>query len=256
MNETNEDPIRRAQKAARQARLPRFYKEVSIEQAGGGFALRLDGRAVRTPGKAVLAVPSAALADEIAGEWRAQGKEIDPATMPLTRLANTVIDRISGAGASGPVIDEIIAYAGCDLLCYRAEVPEGLVARQCEAWDPVLAWAEEALGARFRLAAGIVHVEQDPECLARLRQDIEKESDFVIGALAVITNLTGSALLAIALLRGRLIAEDAWGAAHVDEDWQISQWGRDEEAEARRAFRWGDMQAAARVIAALEPIDI
>ena len=222
-----------------------------MEEADGGFALRLDGRAVRTPGKAVLAVPDAELAEAIAGEWRGQGKEIDPATMPLTRLANTVIDRIAGTDAGGPVIDEIVAYAGSDLLCYRAEEPEGLVTRQRAAWDPVLAWAEEALGARFVLAAGVIHIEQPPQTLENLRREIEKESDFLLGALASITNLTGSALLAIAVLRGRLSVEEAWAAAHVDEDWQIAQWGRDEEAEARRAFRWGDRQAAARMIAAL-----
>lgn len=251
MSEREEDPIRRARKAAREIRKPRFYKEVSVEAGGGGFALRLDGRAVRTPGKAVLAAPDAELAEAIAEEWRAQDKEIDPATMPLTRLANTVIDRIAGAQASGPVIDEIIAYGGSDLLCYRAGEPEGLVERQREAWDPVLAWAEAVLGVRFVLAAGVVHVEQDPGITEKLRQEIENENDFVIGALASITNLTGSALLALAVLRGRLSAEEAWGAAHVDEDWQISQWGRDVEAEARRAFRWGDMQAAALVIASL-----
>ena len=251
MSEKSADPVKRVQEAARQQRLKRFYKAAGVEEGKTGFAVRLDGRAVRTLGKAPLAVPARAIAEGIAAEWDAQGDYVDPATMPLTRLANTIIDGVAIAGSRAAVIDEIVSFGASDLLCYRAEEPDGLVERERAAWDPVLAWARDRFGARFRLAAGIVHVEQDPAILDKLRQDIENEDSFVIGALASMTNLTGSALLPLAVLRGFLSAGDAWAAAHVDEDWQISLWGADAEAAARRAFRWKDMAAAAQVLAAL-----
>jgi len=228
----------------------RFYAEAAVEAAGSGFRVVLDRRAIKTPGKLLLAVPTAALAEAIAGEWRAQAITIDPHTMPLTRLANTALDGVSGREAE--VAEDIVSYAASDLLCYRAESPEGLVRRQSAAWDPVLAWASAALGADMRVAPGIMPVTQSPGALERIRSHVTPLDALRLTALHVMTTLMGSGLLALATAKGRLTAEQAWACAHVDEDWQISQWGTDGEAAARREHRWQEMQAAARFLKLLE----
>jgi chaperone required for assembly of F1-ATPase len=229
---------------AGKASLPkRFYKTVAVKDEAAGTSLRLDGKPVRTPGKALLALPSKALGEAVAQEWRAQGERIDPATMPLTRLANSAIDGVTGR--EDAVIDDIMAHAGSDLLCYRANGPRGLADAQAEHWDPVLAWAKQSLGAPFTLAEGVVHVRQPEASLNRLREQLAGRGAFSLAALHVMTALTGSALLALAVTLGRLTPEEAWAAAHVDEDWQISQWGEDAEAKARRENRWRDFAAAA-----------
>lgn len=235
------------------AALPkRFYSQVSVGGAAPAFRVLLDGRTIRTPAKRELAVPSAALAEAIAAEWAAQGERIDPASMPLTRLANSAIDGVAGREAE--VRADIARYAGSDLLCYRAadaaETAE-LARRQREAWDPVLAWARDALGARFETAEGIVHVAQPAAASTAVVRALEGYGGFALAAVHVMTTLMGSALLALAHARGRLSAEAAWAAAHVDEDWQIAKWGEDAEAAARRARRWTDMQAASRLLALL-----
>jgi chaperone required for assembly of F1-ATPase len=178
-------------------------------------------------------------------EWDAQTDVIDPARMPLTRLANSVIDAVADKPA--PVAGEIAKYLGADLLLYRADAPTGLVENQVRAWDPVLAWAHDQFGARFVLAQGVVYVPQPQEAIAAIRAAIPAEP-WRLGALSVITTLTGSALLALALAQGALAAEAAWAAAHVDEDWQMSQWGRDELALARRQYREAEFQAAVTVL--------
>jgi chaperone required for assembly of F1-ATPase len=235
--------------SAGKAALPKsFYKEVAIKDEDGGAAsLRLDGKAVRTPGKALLVLPSRALAEAIAEEWRAQGMRIDPSTMPLTRLANSAIDGVKGREQA--VVGDIVNYAGSDLLCYRAKAPKGLVEAQSAGWDDVLAFAREQLKAPLVLAEGVVHVAQPQASLAKIRREIEGLDAFSLAALHVMTALTGSALLALAVLRGKLIPEQAWKAAHVDEDFQISRWGVDEEAKKRREHRWRDFAAAARALA-------
>lgn len=227
----------------------RFYTDVTVADESGESlaAILLDGRPVRTPGKKALAVPSAALAEAIADEWRAQRDEIDPRTMPLTRLVNSAIDGVTGREAA--VIDDILNHAGADLLCYRASGPEGLLVRQAEAWDPVLAWAAGALGAPLSLAEGVMHVPQPEASLAALRTEIAALDAYALAALHVMTTLTGSALLPLAVARGELSPEAAWEAAHVDEDWQISQWGEDAEAQMRRETRKADFDAAARLLA-------
>jgi chaperone required for assembly of F1-ATPase len=237
--------------AAKNSSLPkRFYKNVAIKDEGeGGAALLLDGKTVRTPGKALLALPARALADAVAEEWRAQGERIDPSTMPLTKLANSAIDGVTGREQA--VIDDIVKYAGSDLLCYRAEAPEGLVASQTKHWDPVLAWAKATLNAPLKLAEGVVHVAQPQASLERIRRELEGLDAFSLAALHVMTSLTGSALLALAVARGKLTPEEAWKAAHVDEDFQISQWGEDAEAAKRRAHRRRDFDAATRLIGLL-----
>lgn len=235
------------QAAAKPALPKRFYQDAAADPAG---VIALDGKPVRTPGKAPLALPSRALAEAVAQEWRAQGERVDPGTMPLTRLANSAIDGV--AGREQAVIDDILAFAGSDLLCYRAHGPRKLAEAQSKHWDPVLAWAKEALGAPLVLAEGVMHVAQPDASLARLRRQIEGRGPFGLAALHVLTALSGSALLALAVALGRLTPEEAWAAAHVDEDFQIGQWGEDAEAKARREARWRDFAAAARMLKLLE----
>ena len=228
----------------------RFYKDVAVTDGGGGAALLLDGKTVRTPGNAPLKLPTSALAEAVADEWRAQGERIDPSTMPLTKLANSAIDGV--AGREQTVIDDIMSHAASDLLCYRALAPQGLVEAQARHWDPVLAWAKETLGAPLVLGEGVVHVAQPQASLDRLRQMLAGREAFSLAALHVMTALTGSALLALAVALGRLPPEQAWAAAHVDEDWQIGQWGEDAEAAERRENRRRDFAAAARLLKLFE----
>jgi chaperone required for assembly of F1-ATPase len=242
------DPREAARRSTRAQLRKRFYTAAHVGDAGeGGFALLLDGKPVKTPARRALEAPSRALAEAIAAEWNAQTDVIDPARMPLTRLANAVIDAVSAAGEA--VADEVAKYLGSDLVCYRAGRPEGLVAQQARAWDPVLAWAHAAFGARFVCAEGVVHVRQPETAIAAMRAAIPAEP-WRLGAVAAITTLTGSALLALALNAGAAGADQTWDAAHVDEDWQMAQWGRDEEALARRAYRRAEFDAAVVVLGA------
>ena len=224
----------------------RFYKAVSIAPDSSAFRLLLDGKPVRTPAKKEFLLPTRALADAVAAEWEAQTGRIDPVTMPLTRLANSAIDGVMGREAE--VRADIVKYAGSDLVCYRAEGPPELVRRQSETWDPVLMWAREALGASFHVTRGIMPAIQPAPAAANVARAIEAHGAFDLAALHVMTTLMGSALLALAHARGRLTAGEAWAAAHIDEDWQIGQWGEDAEAQARREQRWLEMQAASRLI--------
>jgi chaperone required for assembly of F1-ATPase len=240
------DPRESARRGARPKLRKRFYSQAHVGEAeAGGFALLLDGKPVKTPARRALTAPTAPLAQAIADEWNAQADLIDPARMPLTRLANAVIDAV--ADVPKPVADEVAQYLGSDLLCYRADAPLGLVERQVQAWDPVLEWAQRSLGARFMLVQGIVHVAQSSEALAAARAKIPTDP-WRLGAVSTITTLTGSGLLALALAQGALEAEAAWAAAHVDEDWQMSQWGRDDAALERRAYRYAEFQAAVAVL--------
>jgi chaperone required for assembly of F1-ATPase len=201
---------------------------------------------LRTPAKVELAVPTAALAQAIAAEWEAQGEHIDPTSMPLTRLANSAIDGVKPRQEQ--VRADIAKYAGSDLLCYRAEAPDGLQRRQSEAWDPILRWADETLGVRFATGMGLMPVAQSDAAKAAVARAVDDYDGFALAALHVMTTLMGSVLLALAHARGHLTAEQAWAAAHVDEDWQISKWGDDAEAKARRERRWAEMQAASRML--------
>lgn len=244
------NPMRRAQIQMRTPLPKRFYKEVSVAPVEGGHAVQLDGKPVRTPGKALLALPTAAAAQLVADEFAAQVESIDPFAMPVLRLANTAIDGV----ATDPqaVLEDILRFSSSDLLCYRADGPEKLVERQSEAWDPVLDWAHASLGARFVLAEGIVHVEQPREAIAALGVHLsQRKEPMRLAALHLMTTLTGSALLALAVDMGELSAEEAWSAAHVDEDWQIEHWGQDSEAIARRSNRKRDMLASVALLEAL-----
>jgi len=242
------DPLGSVRRDARAALPKRFYREAGVEAREGAFALVLDGRGAKTPGKRALALPTRALAEQIALEWAGQGEFIDPRRMPLTRLANSAIDAV--AHAMPATRADIAAYAGSDLLCYRAEAPDELVVLQGAAHDPVLLWAREALGAGLVVTQGVTHVPQPEPALAAIRAALEAIADpFALAALHVMTTLTGSALLALAVAQGRLAPDEAWRAAHVDEDFQIAQWGEDDEAMTRRAARWSDMRAAAEMLA-------
>jgi chaperone required for assembly of F1-ATPase len=225
--------------------IKRFYATADVAETDGGFALRLDGRIAHTPAKRPLVAPTRALAEAIAAEWAAQGETFSPATMPLTRLAHSAIDGV--AGALEPAIAEVAGYAGSDLVCYRALEPEELAQRQAAAFDPVLAFAEQALGARFLLAGGIMHVAQPEASLQAVCAAIPREP-FAVTALHALTSLSGSALLALAVARGAMTAEAAWAAAHVDEDFQIERWGADDEAQRRREARSHEFAAAARAL--------
>ena len=230
----------------------RFYKSVSVEQQPEGFAILLDGRAIKTPGKRALVVPAEALADAIAAEWAEQGERIDPATMPLTRIANSAIDAVSARMAE--VAGDVVAFSGSDLLCYRAESPETLVRRQASAWDPVLAWAREELEAEFKLQKGLMPIEQPPEALQAIGRALGSLDALSLAALHVLTTIGGSALLALAHSRGRLSLNEAWAAATVDETWQREQWGYDAEAEAQDAARFAEFSAASRCLRLLHPL--
>lgn len=245
------DPVESARRNARANLRKRFYERATASDAAGegGFAVLLDGKQVRTPARRLLAAPSRVLAQAIADEWNAQADVIDPARMPLTRLANAVIDAV--ADRSAPVADEIAQYLGSDLLLYRADAPEGLVAREAEMWDPVLSWARDELGALFMQVQGVMHAAQPQEAIAAARAAIPTDI-WRLGAVSVITTLTGSALLALALALRAIDAERAWAAAHVDEDWQMAQWGEDALARERRTYRQSEMQAAATVLALID----
>ncbi len=210
-----------------------------------GYVVRLDGKPVHTPARRLLAAPTLALAQALAAEWEAQREQIDPAKMPLTRLANSIIDGVADAPA--PVKAEIQKYLGSDLLFYRAENPQTLRERQARLWDPILRWAKSKLGADFKTGEGVVHILQ-PAAALQAASDAIPEDAWRLGALHSTTTLTGSALIALALMRGELSVDDAWRAAHVDEDWNMEQWGRDEIALERRAYRLAEMQAAATVL--------
>ncbi|MGO9740361.1 MAG: ATP12 family chaperone protein [Roseiarcus sp.] len=240
------NPIRAAQANMRGPEIKRFYANATVEQGAHGWALKLDGRAARTPGKAPLVAPTRAIAELVAAEFNAQRERIEPVSMPVTRLANSAID-----GVAKTILETraaIARYAGSDLVCYRAENPAELVALQAAAHDPMLAWAERELGARFTLGVGVIHVEQPAATLERFAAALAVYDDpFALAALFTLTSLSGSALIALALARGAFAPEAAWSAAHVDEDFQIAKWGEDREAAERRAARRNEFWAAARV---------
>ena len=240
------DPVRRAQIQMHKPLPKRFYKDVTVGKTDAGFELLLDGKPVKTPAKAKIVVAAEATAKLLAHEWDAQKEVINPVLMPVTRLANTAIDGI--ASDLDAVHEDILRFAGTDFLCYRAEGPTELVDLQSEKWDPVMTWAAKDVGARFILASGVIHQEQPKAAIEAFHKRLAIHKDpLKLACLHTITTLTGSAILALAFAEKHLTVEDVWMLAHVDEDWQISQWGSDLEAEDRRAKRWVDMQAAAAV---------
>lgn len=245
------DPLAAGRRSLKTPLRKRFYTHVDVAPEGGLFAVTLDGRPMLTPAKARLALPTRAAAEDVAAEWRAQTAEIDPTTMPMTRILNAALDGV--AAHQEAVAAEIVKYAATDLICYRAEAPESLVRAQAEAWDPILAFAAADMNARFLCSEGIVHVVQPASALTAVAEKIKRITDIGAGApialacLDVMTTLTGSALIALARVSGALSLDEAWRAAHVDEDFQMRLWGVDSEAMARRAQRFAEMTAADRL---------
>ncbi|UWQ21213.1 ATP12 family chaperone protein [Jannaschia sp. W003] len=213
----------------------RFWTAAGVERVEGGHAVRLDGRPVRSPLKSELVVPSEALAAGIAAEWQAQGEVIAPLTMPLTRAANAAMDKV--APQHGAVADELAGYGGSDLLCYRAEAPAALVERQAEAWDPMLDWAAERLGARLVVTRGVMPVAQPANAIEALRAQVHRYSAWELTALSEFVTLSGSLVLGLAAIEGARPAEAVWPLGRVDEEWQAEQWGADEEEAERVALK-------------------
>jgi chaperone required for assembly of F1-ATPase len=245
------NPVKRAQAAMARQPLPkRFYKAATAEAAEGGWSILLDGRPARTPGRNALRLSTEAAGHLVAAEWNAQAEVVDPARMHATRIANTAIDSLSHRMAE--VQADIAAYAGSDLVCYRASEPQGLANRQNALWDPVVAWTVEALGARMMLAEGVMHVAQSDGALAAVQAAVAAEDHPVrLAALHVLTTMSGSCLIALMLRAGALSAEGAWAAANVDEDWNAQLWGRDADAETRLTRRKEEFLAAAGLLHAL-----
>jgi len=224
--------------------IKRFYSEVSVDSAPEGWRILLDGRSIKTPKRAGLTLPSRPLAEAIAEEWRRQDGTIEPETMPLTKLANTTIDAV--APNALVVAEDVLQFAQRDLVCYRADRPAALAERQRLYWDPILEWADEYYGARLIVTEGVMPVDQPENSLQALRTACSCLDPFALTAMHVMTSLTGSAVLALAHTAGRLSLEDGWSAAHVDEDYQIENWGEDAEATARREARFAEMRAASK----------
>lgn len=209
----------------------RFYKDVSVAERDGGFAVLLDEKPLKTPSRAAHALPTRALAEAVAEEWRAQGAELDPVAMPLTRLVNTALERVSVNRA--PVVEQILAFGKSDLVCYRAENAPELAARQAEAWDPLLGWLHERHGAKLAVGIGIAFVEQTAEAKLALEKAVWHRDDFTLVGLSAAASILGSLVLALALADGRLSAAEAFRLATLDEAFQSEHWGADREAQAR-----------------------
>jgi chaperone required for assembly of F1-ATPase len=228
--------------------MKRFYKEVSIAAADGGFCVRLDGKPVKTPARNALLLPTDRLAMAIAREWRVQGDTITATSMPLVRLANTVIDGV--AQHRDEVIAAILRFGENDLLCYRAHQPPELVMRQQIGWDPLLAWVRRRHGAAMRVADGLGHVDQTPDALLALRQALEEHDVFSLGGLHVIASITGSLVLALAVAEGFTTGAHAFELSRIDEIYQAEKWGEDAEAQKRTAALAHELDKAVELIAA------
>ncbi|MES2905929.1 MAG: ATP12 family protein [Pseudomonadota bacterium] len=231
--------------------MKRFYQNAHVAPVEQGFAVLLDNKQIKTPAQNHLVVITQALASEIAREWNTQGEKINHAAMLLTKFANSAIDGV--AIKMQDVREDIVSYAHTDLLLYRADEPQALRERQARGYDPILEWLR-GQGINFASTVGVMPVQQRAESLEALRQSLKKYDAFSLAALSSITALTGSACLALAVAEDFLSPEAVWDAAHIDEDFQIEKWGRDEEATLRRANRWKEMDAACRMLAlAREP---
>jgi chaperone required for assembly of F1-ATPase len=232
--------------------MKRFYKETAVDQGDGGHRILLDGKPMRTPAKAVLVVPTRALAEAIAAEWGAvpDKADINVSHLPLTRLAATGLDRVTSQRAR--VIEDTAKYAGSDMLCYRASEPETLVKRQQEIWQPLLDWADERYGARLVIVEGLAFVEQPADAVARLGEAVAKHSDLGLSALYNLTHISGSLVIALAVADRYLSPDDAFAAAQLDELYQVERWGEDPIATKRHEGIRHDIEAGARFLALLE----
>ena len=230
--------------------MKRFWKDVTVEREGERWAIRLDGRPVRTPARATLAVPTEALAEAIAGEWRAAEDKLDPRATPLTGLANAAIDRVEPDRQA--FADGLARYAQADLACYRATGPHELVAVQETAWDALLGWARRRYDVDFVTTQGVVHVDQPPGTVERLSHAVEALDVFHLAGLSPLVTVGGSLVAALALADGAITPLQAWDAVSIDERWQIERWGSDAEAEAAVENRRRDFLAAAKFLELLD----
>ena len=226
--------------------MKRFWTDVAIDKSR---VVTLDGKPVRTPGRRPLALPTDALARAVAEEWRAVGTDIDPRTMPLTGLANAATDPIA-ADRDGFAAG-LARYADSDLLCYRSEGPPPLVARQAVAWDPLLDWAAARYDIHFTVTAGVMHVAQPPATIARLGAAVAAFDSFALAGLSPVVTLTGSLVIALALIEGQIDADTAWAAAGIDEDWSVEMWGEDWQAAQSRAAKRREFDFGVRFLTLL-----
>ncbi len=224
----------------------RFWTKAEVTPTDAGFGILLDGRPVKTPAKAALVVPTRAFAEAIAAEWDAQDKEVRPLTMPYTRTANAAIDKVTAQ--HDEVAEMLAAYGDCDLTCYRATGPQELIDRQAAAWDPLLAWTKSELGADLTARAGVIHVPQTASANDILAQNVRQLDSFRLAAFHDLVGISGSLVIGFAVLRGKLTADEGWDLSRVDEEWQIEQWGRDEEADSLAETKKVDFRHAASVI--------
>lgn len=227
----------------------RFYKTAAAVEAEGGFGVALDERRLRTPGGAPFVTPTRALAEACAAEWQGQGEHIVPASMPLTQLAFAAIDWTPESREQRA--EYVVSYAETDLCCHRAEGPGELIARQASAWDPLVAWAADALGVQLPVVTGAIAADVPPAALAALREAAAGLDDFRLTALSQASGLTGSALIGLALLEGEIDAEQAFAAAALDDLWSLEHWGEDAEACARLERVRAELDVLARFIGAL-----
>lgn len=211
----------------------RFWTETRADACEGGYTVYLDSRTVKTPAKTAFVVPTPELAEACAAEWHAQEEHINPADMPMTRMVNSALDKVATQHAE--VATLLAAYGDSDLVCYRADYPETLVARQAEHWDPLLEWAEETFGARLIPRTGIMYEAQNAEAVARLEAVVHALDAFRLAAFHDLVSLSGSLVIALAVTQGHLDPEQAWNLSRLDEEWQIEQWGDDEEASEHAA---------------------
>lgn len=221
----------------------RFWTDVSVTEADCGYGVMLDARRVMTPGKIPLTLPSRAMAEAVAAEWAAQNGEIAPLTMPVTRAANSAIERVTPQRAA--VAAMLAAYAETDLICHRAAAPAELVARQAAAWDPLIAWADQALGAPLTVTTGVLPATQPASSLSSLARRVAALGPFQLTGLHDLVTISGSLILGLATTAGRLTPEAAWDISRIDEDWQIAQWGHDDEAAQMAAHKRTDFLRAA-----------
>jgi len=224
----------------------RFYKSVGVEPGDDGCLVMLDGRPVKTPGKATVALATPPLAEAVAAEWDAQDEKINPHSMPLTQIACTAIDKVTPNRAE--IRDQMVRFANADLLCYRVEIPEDLAQRQYDTWQPVLDWLADAQGIALATSTALIAEDQDPESLRAAMVAVDALDDHELAAMAVLTQALGSFALAMAVVHGHMDWEAAAGASQLDEKFQSELWGEDREAVQRlRALR-DDIAAAARYL--------
>lgn len=231
--------------------MKRFYKSAAVAEIDGSFHVQLDGRAIRTPAKNLFALPTAGLAELIAGEWNAQGDEVDRGRMPLNRMAGTAIDGLAGKRAE--TVSAVAKYAETDMVCYWADRPQSLVEQQQAVWRPLVDWVAERHGAELQVASGVLPIRQDEAALAALRNAVAGFDNFRLVALSVATGTAGSLVIGLAMVEGRLDAEAAFEAAQLDETYQIAEWGEDEIAEQRRAQLRIEFGHVERFVRALQP---